>query len=146
MSYAGSRSLNCLHVVKLRSHCPAIIASSRSMKDTIMNNIGLVVVTAGAAFVALTPISYAQGTNPQSNDKSSGLCWDASTNMILPDYRSTLGSVPLPDPSSTGSITLPSDSSSTVGSALSSHPSNNSGSSSSTKEADLSRPAGIPDC
>jgi hypothetical protein len=110
-----------------------------------MNNIGLVVVTAGTALMAVTPMAYAQGTNPQANETSSGLCWDPNNKMILPDYRSTLGSAPLSDPSSTGSTTLPSDSSSTVDSALSSHPSS-TGSTSLTTEADISRPAGIPDC
>ena len=113
-----------------------------------MNKVGLV-VTAAAALMLTTPISNAQGTatSPESNGTGSGLCWDVNTNMILPDYRSTVGSAASSNPSSTPDSASAPYNGSTVGSALSSHPSSMEPTSSkSAIPTDLARPAGIPDC
>jgi hypothetical protein len=142
------RPLNGLLVAKFRSHCSAVMLSGRFNERKIMNKVGLV-VTAAAALMAPTASSNAQETprSPESNGTGSGLCWDVSTNMILPDYRSTVGSAPSANPSSTPGSALASDSGSTVGSALSSHPSSMEPTSSKNAlGTDLARPAGIPDC
>lgn len=114
----------------------------------IVKEIGFALVT-GAALMATTAISDAQGTatRPESNGTASGLCWDVNAGMILPDYRSTLGSAPSANPGSTVGSALPSDPGSTVGSALSA----DSGRTNSTFSKDAAgldnpRPAGIPDC
>jgi hypothetical protein len=123
-------------------HCNHPISQVNERYE-LMKKIGLVVVVAGGALISATAISNAQGTNPQSSGTGSGLCWDVSSNMILPDYRSTVGSAPPPNPSSTLESTLPLDT--TVGSALSSHP-GSTGSTFSTTGPDIARPAGIPEC
>jgi hypothetical protein len=106
------------------------------------------VLAAAAALMVTTEISDAQGTaTPNSSGTASGLCWDTNAGMILPDYRSALGSTPPANPGSTVGSELPSDSTGTVGSGLS----GDTGLRDSTFSKDAAgvenvRPAGIPDC
>ena len=111
-----------------------------------MREIGLALVT-GAALIVTTAIADAEGsaTSSEPSGTASGLCWDVDAGMILPDYRSTLGSAPSASPGGTVGSALPSDHRSTGASSLSA----DSGRSTFSKDAaglDSPRPAGIPDC